>query len=100
MFQIHVYVLLTQMRLGQRTPLGATLLEARQADLLTSVRCQRYAAEDVGVINQSHYKAPFSTLAAESCVVIFTFVMRDFLFSSMTVPFSLCIIFLRSLYLS
>lgn len=73
MFQIHVYVLLTQMCLGQRTPLGATLLEARQADLLTSVRCQRYAAEDVGVINQSHYKAPFSTLAAESCVVIFTF---------------------------
>lgn len=61
MFQMHFNVLLSQMCLGQWTPLEATLLEAREVDLLTLVKCQRYAPEAVGVMNQLRHKASFST---------------------------------------
>lgn len=61
MFQMHFNVLLSQMCSGQWTPLEATLLETREVDLPTLVRCQRYALEPVGVMKQLHHKASFST---------------------------------------
>lgn len=57
MFQMRLRVLLSQICLGQQTPLAAALLGAREVDLLTSVRCQRYAPESVGIMNHLHHKA-------------------------------------------
>lgn len=73
MFHMYFYALLSQMCLGQWIPLEAALLEAKEVDLQTLVRCQRYTPEAVGAMNQLHHKTSFSFAVFSFLILILIF---------------------------